>query len=57
VLIDGMDNSIDRGFNAWPERLYVVSTEGRVVYQGGKGPYGFDTVEFEEFLRAYTGSA
>ncbi len=50
LLIDGMDNAAARAFNAWPERLYVISTDGRVVYQGGKGPYGFDPAELESFL-------
>jgi hypothetical protein len=50
VLTDGMDNAVDRAFNAWPERLYVISTDGTVAYQGGKGPYGFDPVELDAFL-------
>jgi len=45
-----MDNAAARAFNAWPERLYVISAEGRVAYQGGKGPYGFDPWELERFL-------
>jgi len=48
-----MDNVADRVFQGWPERLYVLSTEGRVVYQGGKGPYGFLLEELDSFLSAY----
>ena len=50
IRIDGMENDADRAYNAWPERLYVVSEEGRIVYQGGKGPYGFKPEELEAFL-------
>jgi len=50
VLLDGMDNAVSRAYNAWPERLYVISPEGRVVYQGSKGPYGFKPEELERFL-------
>jgi len=50
VLIDGMDNAVERAFNAWPERLYVISAGGQILYQGGKGPYGFDPVEVSSFL-------
>ena len=50
MLIDGMNNTIDRAFNGWPERLYVIGTDGRVAYQGGKGPYGFNPAELEQFL-------
>ena len=50
VFVDGMDNAADRAFNAWPERLYVISTDGTVAYQGGKGPYGFDPEELATFV-------
>lgn len=50
VLLDGMENRVGRAFNAWPERLYVISAEGRIAYQGGKGPYGFNPEELEAFL-------
>jgi hypothetical protein len=53
TLIDDMDSTADRTYGAWPERLYVVSTEGVVVYQGGKGPYGFDPEALERFLEDY----
>lgn len=53
MLIDTMDNAADRAFNGWPERLYVLSADGRVVYQGGKGPYGFDPSELADFLKGY----
>ncbi len=48
-----MDNAADIAFNGWPERLYVLSEEGRIAYQGGKGPYGFDLEELDTFLDAY----
>jgi hypothetical protein len=51
VLIDAMDNRADCAFNGWPERLYLLSADGHVAYQGGKGPYGFDPDELERFLR------
>ena len=51
ILIDTMDNATDRLFGAWPERIYVLSREGIVAYQGGKGPYGFDPEALHCFLR------
>ena len=53
ILIDGMENEADRAYNAWPERLYVVSADGKIAYKGEKGPYGFKPEELEEFLRRY----
>ena len=28
-------------FAAWPERLFVADSDGRLVYCGGPGPFGF----------------
>jgi hypothetical protein len=53
TLLDDMENTADRTYNGWPERLYVLSTEGRIAYQGGKGPYGFDLDEMAQFLADY----
>ena len=50
TLLDGIDNAADQAYQGWPERLYVVSTDGRVAYQGGKGPYGFDPEALHSFL-------
>jgi thyroxine 5-deiodinase len=41
LLLDGMDNAVDRAFGAWPERLFLIDRGGRILYHGGKGPYGF----------------
>ncbi len=48
-----MDNAADRAYNGWPERLYVLACDGQVVYQGGKGPYGFDPDGLDAFLTSY----
>jgi len=40
-LIDDMDNSTARAYKGWPDRLYIVGKDGRVVYQGDHGPKGF----------------
>ena len=50
ILIDTMDDAANRAFSAWPERLYVLDSDGKVIYKGGKGPYGFAPDEFDAFL-------
>jgi hypothetical protein len=54
ILVDDMNNSADIAFNGWPERLYVLSEDGKVAYQGGKGPYDFKPEELADFLAGYT---
>jgi len=53
TLIDGMENEADHLYHAWPERLYVLSADGCVVYRGGQGPYGFDPEDLDRFLQKY----
>ena len=52
LVIDPMDNPAEDAFAAWPERLYVIGVEGRIAYRGGKGPFGFDPDELEQWLEA-----
>jgi hypothetical protein len=42
VLVDRMDDAAGNAFAAWPERIYVVDSAGRIAYAGGPGPFEFD---------------
>ena len=53
LFLDGMENALERAYRAWPERLFVISRQGRIVYLGGRGPYGFLPNELEQFLEEY----
>ena len=50
TLVDNMQNVANACYAAWPERLYVVDTEGRITYKGGMGPFYFDPDEVSDFL-------
>jgi hypothetical protein len=41
TYVDEMDDAVMTAYAAWPERLYLVDLEGKVVYAGGRGPFGF----------------
>ena len=41
TLVDDIDDSINRAYAAIPTRLYLLGEDGRVVYAGGLGPFGF----------------
>lgn len=51
-VVDDMNDSAERAYAAWPERLYVVGTDGRIAYAGRMGPFGFDPDELGAWLRA-----
>ena len=50
ALVDGIDNQIERAYTGWPDRLYVIGTDGRVRYKSAPGPFGFSTVDLERNL-------
>ncbi len=47
MLIDEIDNRVASAYGALPDRLYLVSIDGRIAYQGEKGPQGFKSKELE----------
>ena len=40
-VTDTMDDRLAVRWSGWPERLFVVSKDGHVVYAGDQGPFGF----------------
>lgn len=55
-LVDDMQNTVDGLYAAWPERLFVIDSDGRVAYAGGQGPFGFKPEELEAWLASRFGS-
>lgn len=51
VVVDKADNRVNYAYAAWPERLVVVGTDGRIAYYGGPGPAGFKPAELADWLR------
>ncbi len=40
-LIDGMDNAVNKKYSAWPDRIFLVRTDGRLAVAAARGPWGF----------------
>ena len=53
TYVDEMDDAVNKAYAAWPTRLYLVGLDGRVVYAGGLGPFGFKPAEFGEAIDSY----
>ena len=51
ALVDEPDNRVERAYTGWPDRLYVVGTDGRVRYKSAPGPFGFSTGDLEAALQ------
>ena len=51
TLVDTMDNATEIAYTAWPDRLYVVGVDGRILHKTAPGPWGFRAKKFEEALK------
>jgi hypothetical protein len=52
VVVDDIDDNIASAYGALPDRLYLIGTDGRVAFQGDRGPWGFDPAALEEDIGA-----
>ncbi|MFP6764428.1 MAG: deiodinase-like protein, partial [Planctomycetaceae bacterium] len=50
LIVDGIDNRVGEAYSGFPDRLYLIDTDGKVAYKGGRGPFGFIPQELEQAL-------
>jgi len=56
TYVDDMDDAVSKAYAALPTRLYLVGLDGRVLYAGGLGPYGFKPAELGNAIDIYLAS-
>ena len=42
AVLDEFGNSTEQAYTGWPDRLYLIDQNGRVVFKTKPGPFGFD---------------
>ena len=45
-----LEGAAEKAYGAWPERIYIIGTDGKVFYKGGMGPFEFHPDEAEKRL-------
>lgn len=50
ALLDEFGNSTERAYTAWPDRLYLIDSAGKVAYKSKPGPFGFKPDELSAAL-------
>jgi hypothetical protein len=50
LVVDSIDDRVGDLYSGMPDRLYLISRDGRVVYKGGRGPFGFKPGELEQSI-------
>ncbi len=47
AVLDEFGNSTEQAYTAWPDRLYLIDSTGRVAYKSKPGPFGFNAEELK----------
>jgi Iodothyronine deiodinase len=50
AVIDGFDNTTEKAYTGWPDRIYLVDANGRIAYKSKPGPFGFKPDELASAL-------
>ena len=51
AIIDDMNNSTERAYTGWPDRICLIDRNGRVVLKTKPGPFGFNPSLLEAELQ------
>lgn len=52
ALVDDMQDSTERAYTGWPDRLYVIDRAGHVAYKSKAGPFGFHPDEMAKSIQS-----
>ena len=52
ALVDDLQDSTERAYTGWPDRLFVIDPSGRVAYKSRPGPFGFYPEEMAKVLQS-----
>ena len=50
AVMDEFGNATETTYTAWPDRIYLIDTKGRVAYKSKPGPFGFKPQELSAAL-------
>ena len=50
IIVDKMDDAVEKAYAGWPDRIYVIDASGREHYQGETGPAGIKPEDAKKAL-------
>ena len=54
AVLDEFGNSTERSYTGWPDRMYLIDSQGKIVYKSKPGPFGFKSDELAAALSRVT---
>ena len=55
TYVDDVDDAVSEAYAAKPTRLYLLDEDGRVVYHGGLGPWGYRPADLQRAIERHLG--
>src|SRR5207245_5685519 len=50
AVIDRFENTAEKDYTGWPDRIYLIDANGRIAYKSRPGPFGFKPEELRAAL-------
>lgn len=50
VLVDDIEDTVDKAYAAWPDRLYLIDHDGKVIHRSDMGPDGYKPEQLARVL-------
>lgn len=50
AVLDEFGNSTERAYTGWPDRIYLIDSQGKIAYKSKPGPFGFKPDELSAAL-------
>jgi len=57
AVLDQFGNATEQAYTAWPDRIYLIDSNNRVIYKSRPGPFGFKSDELRAAIGGLLGKA
>jgi hypothetical protein len=47
AIVDRFDDAVEQAYTGWPDRLYLIGKDGRILYKSRPGPFGFKPADLD----------
>jgi hypothetical protein len=50
AVLDEFGNSTEQAYTGWPDRIYLINSQGRIAFKSKPGPFGFKPDQLDTAL-------
>ena len=50
AVLDEFENTTEKAYTGWPDRIYLIDATGKVAYKSNPGPFGFKPEQLSNAL-------